>query len=62
LQGSRLHYFPNKGDPVSQSLGFIDILAASAIVPSFPTPTSTNSSTKVRLPSFFFFLYYYLLN
>jgi len=48
LQANRLHYFENKGDPQAKSLGFIDILAASAVVPAFPTPSSTNSSTKVR--------------
>lgn len=46
LHANRLHYFENKGDPQAKSLGFIDILAASAVVPAFPTPSSTNSSTK----------------
>lgn len=48
LQANRLFYYQNAGD--SAPLGFIDILAASAIVPAFPTPSNSSSTSGRVMP------------
>lgn len=45
LQNNRLYYYQNASDP--QPLGYIDIVAASAIMPACPPPSSTSAATKV---------------
>ncbi|KAL6080375.1 Mitochondrial distribution and morphology protein 12, variant 2 [Balamuthia mandrillaris] len=47
LQDNRLYYYVNQGDTIAQSLGFIDIMAASSIIPS---GTSRNCEFQINTP------------